>query len=35
MLAARNRLEELKPLVPQTVAVLSGTLPRRIYLVSV
>ncbi len=34
ILATRNRLQELQPLVPQTVAVLSGNLQRRIYHVS-
>ena len=34
MLAARNRRQELQPLVPQVITVLSGTLHRRIYQVS-
>ena len=34
MLASRNRLQELQPLVPQVITVLSGTLHRRIYQVS-
>ena len=31
MLAARNRMPELRPLVPSVVSVLSGDLQRRIY----
>ena len=31
MIAPRNRLEELQPLVPEVVAVLSGDLQSRIY----
>ena len=31
MIAARNRLQELRPLVPSVVAILSGGLQRRIY----
>ena len=31
MIAARSRLRELQPLVPEVVAVLSGDLQRRIY----
>ena len=31
MIAARNRLRELRPLVPGVVAILSGDLQRRIY----
>ena len=31
MLAARNRITELQPLVPDVVSVLSGDLQRRIY----
>ncbi len=31
MIAARNRLQELQPLVPGVVSVLSGDLQRRIY----
>lgn len=31
MLAARNRLRELQPLVPDVVSVLSGDLEKRIY----
>ena len=34
MLAVRNRLEELRPLVPKVVGVLSGTLHKRVYHVS-
>ena len=34
MLAARNRLDELRPLVPKVVDVLSGTVHKRIYHVS-
>ena len=34
VLAARNRLQELQPLVPGVVSVLSGNLQRRIYHVS-
>ena len=34
MLAARNRLQELQPLVPGVVSILSGDLQRRIYRVS-
>ncbi len=34
MLAPRNRLAELRPLVPSVVDVLSGDLQRRIYRVS-
>ena len=31
MLAASNRLEELEPLVPEVIGVLSGVLHRRVY----
>ena len=31
MIAARNRLQELQPLVPEAVALLSGRLQRRFY----
>ena len=31
MLAVRNRLDELRPLVPKVVDVLSGSLRRRVY----
>ena len=31
MIAARNRLQELQPLIPAVVAVLSGSLRNRIY----
>ena len=34
MIAVRNRLNELRPLVPKVVGVLSGTLDRRVYFVS-
>ena len=34
MIAVRSRLDELRPLVPEVVGVLSGTLERRIYFVS-
>ena len=34
VIAARNRLQELRPLVPGIVSVLSGNLRRRIYRVS-
>ena len=34
MLAASNRLDELGPLVPKVIGVLSGTLHRRVYHVS-
>ena len=34
MIAARNRLQELQPLVPGVVAALSGDLQKRIFLVS-
>ena len=34
MLAVRNRLDELRPLVPKVVDVLSGTVHKRIYHVS-
>ncbi len=34
MLATRSRLQELQPLVPQVIAVLSGTLHKQIYQVS-
>ena len=34
MLAVRNRLDELRPLVPKGVDVLSGSLRRRVYHVS-
>ena len=34
MLAVRNRLDELRPLVPKVVDVLSGSLRRRVYHVS-
>jgi len=34
MLATRNRLQELQPLVPQVITVLSGTLHKQIYQVS-
>ena len=34
MLAASNRPDELRPLVPKVVAILSGTLQRRAYHVS-
>ena len=34
MIAARNRLQELQPLVPGVVAALSGDLQKRIYRVS-
>ena len=34
MLAPRNRLRELQPLVPDVVSVLSGDLQKRIYHVS-
>ena len=33
-IAARSRLQELRPLVPDIVAVLSGELQRRVYRVS-
>lgn len=33
MLATRNRLPELRPLVPDVVSILSGRLQRRIYCV--
>ena len=35
MLGASNRPEELRPLVPKVIEVLSGTLQRRVYHVSV
>ena len=35
MIATRNRLRELQPLVPEVVAVLSGDIQRRIYRVPV
>ena len=31
MLAASNRPDDLRPLVPEVIGVLSGALPRRIY----
>ncbi len=31
MIAARNRLQELQPLVPEAIALLSGRLQRRFY----
>ncbi len=31
MLAASNRPDELRPLVPEVIGILSGTLQRRIY----
>ena len=31
MLAASNRPDELRPLVPEAISVLSGTLKRRVY----
>ena len=34
MLAVRNRLDDLRPLVPKVVDVLSGTLDKRVYHVS-
>ena len=34
MLAASNRPDDLRPLVPKVISVLSGTLQRRIYRVS-
>lgn len=34
MIAVRSRLEELRPLVPKVVGVVSGTLERRFYFVS-
>lgn len=34
MTAVRNRLDELRPLVPEVVGVLSGTLDRCVYFVS-
>lgn len=34
MIAARNRLQELRPLVPGVIATLSGDLRRRVYRVS-
>ena len=34
LLAASNRPEELRPLVPEAIDILSGTLQRRVYHVS-